>query len=250
MDTYFLYLDESGDSGWPQDYGGASPNRHFIYAGLVVDGEQNYQLRMGVEDIIQRYFPLQMERPEELHYADLIHNKGTYGDLTNDEAKSMADDVFDLIKDVEPILMGTVVDKRRMRDRYGKDAFPPKRYGFRATVDRFNMHLEANDAVGTVTIDVADRGFDRKLRQLVYDAQDSGIEIAGSRKDSSKVPHIMDTITMSPSEMSPGIQIADYVAYVTRHEHEYGDSDRYQEIEHLFRDPDGASLTEPSVVPA
>jgi hypothetical protein len=216
----------------------------------VVDGEQNYEIRNGVENILQQYFPQSSSRPEELHYADLIHNKSYYDDLTDDKAYSMANDVFDLIKGVEPTLMGTVVDKRRMRTRYGDNAYPPKRYGFRATVDRFNKHLAANDAVGTVTIDVGDRGFDRKLRQLVYDAQDSGIEIAGSKKDGSNVPNIMDTITMSPSEMSPGIQLADYVAYVTRHEHEYGNSDRYEEISHLWRDPDQAALEEPSVVPA
>lgn len=250
MDTKFLYLDESGDGGWPRGYGGSSPGRYFIYAGIVMNGEQNFQLRSGVEEIIQRYFLRQQDRPEELHYADLIHNNGSYSDMSDDDARSMSDDVFDLIKEVEPTLMGTVADKQQMRTRYGDKAFPPKRYAFRATVDGFNKHLETHNSVGTVTIDVADRGFDRRLRQLVYDAQDSGIEIAGSRKDSSKVPHIMDTITMSPSEMSPGIQIADYVAYVMRHEQEYGNSNRYEEIKHLLRDPDGVSLTEPSIVPA
>lgn len=250
MKTYFLYLDESGDGGWPKGYGGNSPDHNFIYAGIVVDSEQNYKIRNGVENILQEYFPQMESKPEELHYADLIHNKGSYDDLSDDEAYSMANDVFDLIKDIKPILMGTIVNKKRMRTRYGDDAYPPKRYAFRATVDRFNKHLAANDAVGTVTIDVGDRGFDRQLRQLVYDAQDSGIKIAGSRKDGSNVPNIMDTITMSPSEMSPGIQLADYVAYVTRHEHEYGSSDRYEEISDLWRDPDQAALTEPSVVPA
>lgn len=248
MNSKFLYLDESGDGGWPEGYGGASKGRYFVFAGAIVDGEQNISLRNGVEEILKEYFPLRSNRPEELHYADLVHDKGLYRDLPSAEKKQLADDVFDLITNVDPTVMGTVADKQRMKERYGEDAYPPKRYAFRATVDRFNKHLEAKNMVGTVTID-ADESFDRKLRRLVYNAKDQGIDIGGSRKGSSTVPRIMDTITLSPSEMSAGIQIADFIAYVIRHQYEYGGSDRFEEIEHLMRDPEAVSLTEPSVVP-
>lgn len=249
MRTQYLYIDESGDSGWMPKHGGASSSQHLAYAGIVVDGKQNYNIRKGVENIMQNHFPQPQGRPEELHYADLIHDKGVYDDLSNSECKSIADDVFDLINEVEPILMATVVDKKQMKERYGGDADNPKQYAFRATVDRFNKHLEAHDNVGTVTIDVAEYRFDKQLRRLVFEAQNSGIEISGARKDSSKIPRIMDTVTLSPSEMSPGLQIADFVAYATRHEYEYGGSNRFDEISDLFRDPEGVSLTEPSLVP-
>lgn len=252
MENQYLYLDESGDSGWPQSVGGSSTSRYFIYAGVILTPEQNYDAKEELNQIITDHFSgIGLRQPEEIHYADAVHGKERFGQLSNDELSDLRDDLFDLILAIEPTLMATVIDKRRMKEEYGDDAFPPKRYSFRGTIDRFHKHLSAEDAIGVVTIDAAESTFDRRLRDLVYQAQNSGIKLPGADSTTdSFLPRIMDTITMTPSEMSPGIQLADIVAYQVQNQYRHGDSHGFDAISHLFRDPDNSRLTEPSEVPA
>lgn len=249
MDAKYLYLDESGDPGWPSGYGGNS-RQYFIYAGVILDNEQNFEAKDRLTKIISDHFGAH-DSPEEVHYADAVHGNGLYGQLSNDELGDFREDVFDLILDLEPKLMASVVDKERLKERYGSDAKNPKKLGFRATIDRFHKHLNEHDAVGTVTIDSAERTYDRQLREMIYEAQDDGISLPGADyKSDTTLPRIMDTVTMSPSEMSAGIQLADVVAYQVYGEYSYsGTSHGYEALDHLFRDPSGTSFVEPSVFP-
>jgi len=252
METELLYLDESGDSGWTPTYGGSSTEQYFVYAGVIVDPEENYRLKQRLNDIITEHFSGKFVRPEEIHYADICHQNGTYRHLDDEEASSLRDDLFQLILDIEPTLMASVVDKDRMKENYGDDANPPKQYAFRSIVDRFHKQLKSDDAVGMVTMDASESSIDKSLRELIYQAKGSGISLPGTRyKKDSTLPRIMDTVTVTPSEMSPGIQMADIVAYQVRHKYHYStESKGFEAISHLFRDPDSVSLTEPSVIPS
>ncbi|MFB6162408.1 MAG: DUF3800 domain-containing protein [Halococcoides sp.] len=249
MNNKYLYLDESGDPGWPSGYGGKS-SRYFIYSGVTLTGEQNYEVKDRLTKILSNHFR-DHDTPEEVHYADAVHANGKYSQLSDPELSELRDDIFNLILDTEPTLMASVVDKVKMKERYGSDANNPKRYGLRATVDRFHKHLDEHDSVGTITIDSAERTLDRQLRELIYNAQEDGISLPGARyKSDTTLPRIMDTITMTPSEMSPGIQLADVVAYQVYGEYTHsGSSHGFESLEHLFRDPSGTTFTEPSVFP-
>lgn len=248
-DTKFLYLDESGDSGWHPDHGGNSNSRYFVYAGVIMTARQNYQIKHDLKEIMNDYFSGADTRPEEIHYADAVHAKKEFSLLSNDTLKNLRADIFDLILDIEPTLMATVVNKHRLKEKYGNYANPPKQYGFRATVDRFHKELVRTNSLGFVTMDAAEHNIDRKLRNLIYDALDTGIKLPGADSESdSTLPRLMDTVTVSPSEMSPGIQLADTVAYQVHHHYRYKDvSYGYEKIEHLFSSGDGFS--EPNEVP-
>lgn len=250
MDTQFLYLDESGDGGWTRKYGGNSNSPYFVYAGVILTPKKNYRVKRKLNDLLNEYFSPR-ERPEEVHFADLVHQNGKFDNLSNEERDGLSSDIFDLIHEIEPEIMASVVDKDRMKERYGDDANPPKRYGFRATVQRFHKHLVEHDAVGVLTIDSHERTLDLQLRNLIYNAQEYGIKISGaSSKEDTTLPRLMDTVTVSPSEMSAGIQLADVVAYQIHHQFKYSDNSYgYEAIEHLFRDPENSHFTEPSKIP-
>lgn len=252
MDVQFLYLDESGDGGWTPKYDGSSQSQYFIYAGVIVDGEQNHRFKQEFTELLNEYFSgWGVRQPEEIHYADIVHGNEKFRQLDAEERSDMRDDIFEIILDVQPELMGTVVDKNRMKERYGRKANPPKRYGFRSTIDRFHKHLIEHDCVGVVTMDMSDISFDRRLRELIFDAQATGIKLPGasSARDTT-LPRLMDTVTISPSEMSIGIQIADVVAYQLHNYYNHGPpSHGYEALKPLFRSPDGHSFKEPSVIP-
>lgn len=242
MDGLFMYMDESGDGGLPSPYG-ASNTRHMVYAGAVVSAAQNLALRRGVEKIFALEFGSDV--PEELHYGDIINDRGIYDDMEGIQKKEIADAVFDLITDVEPTIIATVIDKKKHGNRY-TDPWPPKPYIFRATVARFQYYCDVNSGVGMVVADAEQSFIDNELRQIVYNAKSDGVRIV---EKGSKLTNIMDSVLFTPSEMSPGIQIADFIAYAIWSDHEYGNSRRWNQIKHLMRDPEGSGFTEPSLLP-
>lgn len=250
METRYLYLDESGDSGWTPKYGGNSSEDYFIYAGAILSPEENYRLGDRVNQILNTYFSAE-DKPEEIHYADICGGHKEYSNLEKEARSDLREDLFEMILDLEPTLTATVIDKNLLKKRYGNIANPPKSLAFRATIDRFHQHVEKRGMIGTAVIDAGEHSIDLKLRNLIYDAKSDGIKLDGANDDAdTTLPHLMDTVNVSPSEMSPGIQLADIVAYQVRHEHQYsGESHGFEAISHLFRDPSDHRLTEPSVFP-
>jgi len=246
LDARFLYLDESGDDGPPPPHG-ESKTDHMVYAGIVATPSQNLELKEGVDYILTRHFDSQgYDRPEELHYGALINDRGRYSQLKGIEKKNLADDVFRLINQVEPTLMGTVMDKRAQIEKYDDPAHP-KAYSFRWTVERFHYYLEEKKSAGMVIADAEEGKIDKKIRELLYEAKYEGISI--TKDKGSRVPRIMDSVALTPSEMSPGVQIADFVAYAVLSKYDRDKGDRFQEISHLWRSPPETEFQEPSLIP-
>lgn len=246
LEARFLYLDESGDDGAPPPHG-ESPTQHLVYAGIIVSPGQNLELKEGVDYLIAQHFDAKgYDRPEELHYGDLINERGNYSQLEEIEKKELADGVFELINQVEPVLMGTVMDKKKQLDEY-EDPSHPKAYSFRWTVERFHYYLEEKKLAGMVIADAEEGKIDEQIQNLLYEAKYDGISIIKNR--GSRVPRIMDSVALTPSEMSPGVQIADFVAYATLSKYERDKERRFRELAHLWRDPSGTEFTEPSLIP-
>ncbi len=239
----YLYMDESGDAGLPKKH--SSHTRHMVYAGVILAPEQCYSVQEGIQQILDQHFSKKgIQPPEELHYNDVVRERGVYGELTGIQRKDLCDDVFKLIERVEPTLIATVIGKKKHEEKY-VNPVSPKSYSFRSNVERFHFFLDSQDEYGSVIIDESESFVDNRLRRLVYKATDEGIKLAGT---GTKILRIMDSAMTTPSEMSPGVQLADFVAYVTWCHYERNQSNRYNQIDHLWRDPPGDSFTEPSLL--
>lgn len=238
-----MYMDESGDGGLPRPHG-ASNTRHMVYAGVVVNGAQNFELRQGTEELLSQFFG-EDEEPDELHYGDLINDRGVYENIRGEQKKNIADAVFEVVKDVEPTIIATVIDKRRHGNQYA-DPWQPKPYIFRGSIARFQYYVDNHGSVGLTICDAEESFIHTQLRKIVNDARSDGVRIV---EEGSKLTNIMDSVMFTPSHMSPGIQIADFVAYAIWSKFEYGNDRRYQEIDHLFRDPPDTDFSEPSLLP-
>lgn len=244
-----LYLDESGGKNWPTPWG-ADPHVQYVLAGLCMTPEQDVVAHQGVAAILDKFFPAPGRRPAELHYGDIINKRGPYSYLTDAKRKEVADDVFALIRKCAPTLMGSVVKKDFMKQRYGANAHPPNEYALRATIDRFDRHLEETQSVGMVIMDTESRESDRGLRLMVHNAKHRGIRVGGIGylpMADRKLTHVLNTISFSESHMSPGIQLADFIAYATWSHHERGRSNRWNEITGLWRT--SGHFREPSIIP-
>lgn len=245
-----LYLDESGEKTWPPPWGNSN-TRYYALAGLVLTPIQDKIVHERVPAILSKFFPEPLTRPTEIHYGDLINKRGAYGGLSDPQRKSMADDVFALIGEVRPTLMGTVVRKDWMKTRYGTAAHAPNEYALRASIERFDRHLEETNNLGMAIMDTEGFTADHALRELVHSARTTGIKLGGINYvpgSDRKLNYVLNSVGFSPSQMSPGIQLADFVAYAVFSHFERQRSERFNSLDRHWRR--SGTFREPSVLPS
>ena len=247
-----LYLDESGGRPWPRPWG-KNPDRYYVLAGLVLDPAQIARAQAGIPQIIQRAFP-NGPRPAELHYGDLInHRMGTpYETMLEPDRLRLSNEVFDFILALNPLLMGTVVDKPRHRsgqEARGNAAIVPQAYAMRGTVGRFDKHLEELNLQGAVEMDSAGFRHDSELTALIAEIRLRGTRLSRAASGTwvnSNLSRVRD-VRFVHSHQCAGVQLADFVAYATWSHFERGKSRRFNQVARLWRRRSG--FVEPSVLP-
>lgn len=251
--TYTLYLDSCGDPGWyPPN--GKSTVRYYVVAGLALTSEADLKTYHEVNRILTKYVGSAKSRgcKLELIYHDLIRGKGIYEGLEHPVRKAMADEVFGLLSQLSPVLFATVVDKIRLKDRYGINAHDPKLYGMRATIHRFAMFLtNQTNGIGNVMMDAEEYRKDHLIQEMVNTFKITGCIIRGwnyQPRFEEKLDRILNTIGFSDSTVITGIQLADVCCRSTWQHFEHGKSDRFKQLA-PFWNRDANKIYEPSVVP-
>jgi len=239
-----LYLDESGGRGWPPPWG-RNRQKYYVLAGCILTPDQDKRAHQEVPQILTEFFP-GGNGPSELHYGDLINDRNGYELLSDEEKLGFANRVWDFINDLEPVLMGTVVDKVAMRARYSHP-HEPSQYAMRTTIERFDKYLKDVGKYGMTIVDT--QSFEKEMQQMVHDSRKLGIEFSGRGQmpTGSRLENVLNSIVCCPSHMCPGVQIADFVAYAAFSHIERRKSRRYDQVARLWRRT--GEFVEPSIVP-
>jgi hypothetical protein len=251
MDKYTLYLDASGDPGWPLPWGKSS-NKLYVLGGVILTPQQESIARTNMKSLIDKHFP-SASKPPELKYTWIAEGRPRpFDTLAPLQRKKLADDVFDLLLFLKPTLMCTVVDKEKMKQRYGGNAYYPKNYAFISTISRFSMTLKRGDNIGEVIMDDEQAYRDTQLKEKIAEKRRDGAIIRGHQYDPRYSEHfepIINSLLFSKSEESPGIQLADFVAKTAWYHFAYNKSDRFTQIKHLFDRSAQGRVFEPCVIP-
>lgn len=234
---YFLYLDASGDEGWPPP-AGQSPTAFYTMFGMAIKHEQWKAIATDLQNLVSKYFPKRNLRPKELHYSELITAKHPYRTLSSQQRQSLADDLFDLVLRFKPVLFAIVVDKLKHYQKYTTPE-PPRRIGVSFIIPRFDKFLKRHNEIGCLVLDSEEDKKDKLLRYYVHQSRATGI-IRFSDVDwdpfrtQSHFTNIIETCFFTPSELSPVIQIADFCSYATWSRYERAKGYRYNQILGLF----------------
>ena len=251
--TYTLYLDSCGDPGWCAP-NGKSTVKYYVIAGLALTSSADVNASLEVNRILSKYISDAESRgyKREICYHHLIRGKDQYEKLSNAERLAMANEIFDLILQLKPVLFATVVNKVRLKERYGFRAYDAKIYGIQATMHRFAMFLKRQtNGIGNVMMDAEEYKKDHLLQEMVRTFKTRGIIMRGW----SYQPHyeenlerILNTIAFSDSDLSTGIQLADICSRTTWQYYEHMLSIRYTQLAPLWN-REGSRIYEPSIVP-
>ena len=220
MQFYTLYLDGSGDPGWVHPQGKSrAPN--YILAGLAVRPEADLLVQDEVRGITAFLDKKYRERKiSEMHFANLVGRYGEWRSVTKEDADQVEEKLLSLIDKIEPVVFATVVQKKKLMQRY-ETPIHPRMLSVQATLHRFNMWLNQNNACGIAIMDTEIYRQDKSLQDFVYNLKEKGTIIRGRDYDprhEDKLERIINTLLFCQSHMSPGIQVADMIAYiVNRH---------------------------------
>jgi len=233
---HLLYLDASGDPGWPPPYG-RSNNKWYVLAGICLEEKTWDPVNEEFKQLVEKYFPDPSTKPGELKYSELHSGVPPYDQLSESERKQLADDIFELIIRWNPVLFATAINKKKHKERYGESAFSPVICSLRLIAPRFEKYLERIDGKGILVMDAEQSRREKKMRRLISEGRKYGIvlkSISNPFLTNTRLPRIVEGIMFVYSEDSPGIQLADFCSHATWLHFEKSKSDRFNQIEHLF----------------
>jgi len=236
-----LYVDSSGDQGWPRPFGKSNVTWYTV-GGVILTPEQDLMIRDMSADILSEFisdgartsFP---PSRYELHYLDLMCGNNIYRELQREDRRRMADRVFSMIREVRPALIATSVNKLQLKKAYEHQAANPKILAAGSVIGRFSAYLARNDRIGMVVYDEEEYRSDARMRDMISDLRRPGTGAAKAQRSpqqANRLTNFLNTINLCPSELSPGIQVADFVARSVWQHREKGKSVRYGEIESLW----------------
>ena len=240
-----LYLDASGDPGWPPP-AGRSRTRWYVLAGLSLDDEKWNLAHRRADAILDEYFGSRDLLCRELRYSSLISGKHPYDRLGETERKHLADATFDLLTEIDPVLFAAAIDKGAYREEHGETAISPKIWALRLVAPEFDAYLSRKGATGMMIMDAEETRKDRELKQLIKEARKRGITlpvaIAGNPPlTRTKLPNLIESVIFVDSEDSRLIQLVDFCAHAIWSHYEKGKSSRYLQIQRYFDHADGTA---------
>jgi hypothetical protein len=251
---YTLYLDSCGDPGWVRP-NGESTVKYYVVAGLALTSVADMKADQEVNRLLTEYIPNAEAQgfKREICYHHLIRGKDQYEELEPARRFAMSNEIFDLLPQLNPVLFATVVNKVRMKERYGIRAYDPKVYAIQATIHRFAMFLKRQtNGIGNVVMDAEEYKKDRLLQEMVRTFKRTGIVMRGydyQPRFEEKLDRILNTIAFCDSDLSPGIQLADVCSRTTWQYFEHKLGNRYGQLKSLWNRSDTGTIYEPSVVP-
>lgn len=205
------YLDASGEEEWPSKRPIAG--LRCIVAGVCVTGRQNEQaaqivgnLQRDISDGFGRDFP-------ELHFSEMLGGGGAFHHLGRTHRHHFGEVFIDRLLELRPALFGYVVNLESLREARG-ESISPCHYGLQANLSRANALARSQDARFRAVVDGGDPRKAAEVRRFV-----AGLKRPQSRLDGQRRPgtpsldRLIDNADVQESHHSPGLQIADGVAW-------------------------------------
>jgi len=211
---YHLYIDESGDLG---DYLDESyrvirgSSGFFTLAGIIVSDDEKERLDGAIRLAIDRYFS-SIPLPErfKLHYHPLRNKRDPYDKLSDTQRKTLADDVFDMIRRSDCALLSVTIDLKRHRKKYLIPA-DPQSYAMLIMLERFQDFLEENGGVGEAVYE----RFNKRARKRAERTM-TGLREVLRFRHYRELSNISGHIRNGDPKTQPILQLADFFAYATR----------------------------------
>ena len=208
---YYLYIDESGDSGdYLDEFNKVieGSSKFFTLAGIIVDDTLKTNLDNEINSISDRYFST-ISLPEnfKIHYHPLRNKRPPYDKLLDSQRFQLANDMFKLIKKSNCHLLSVTINLERHCRKYGIPA-NPKAYAMLIILERFQDFLEENGAEGRAIYEKLNKKARKKVERTIR-----GLKEILRFRHYRELNNIRGHVENGDPKTSPILQLADFFAY-------------------------------------
>lgn len=199
-----VYLDETGSVGK-----GANKQRYLTLVAAAVSEESVQPLADRMRKIAADHLGAPVPLHFEFHAVDIWNNKGVWSGKTAPELLAVMEEVIGLLVELDISVFHSTIDKPALHAKYA-GAFDQNAY-----ILALQFLAEKLDGYRTTQVRrilIADEAKEQQLRavNLVRDMQ----QWASGEVPGRQLKSIIDSIHFVESKNSPGVQLADMVAFV------------------------------------
>lgn len=199
----FVYLDETGSVGK-----GARREKELLLVGVVIDEVVVRQLAGRMREVAEATLGA-LEPGFEFHAVELWHGNGPWNSLAPSELLEVFEEIIGLLDELDCYVVHAAINKQKLHDRYGGA------YDDSAYLLALQFLLEKLDAWrrrDNLRVLVADemKQYQLKAIEMVADLQRWAAGVVPGKQLNT----VIDSIHFVQSHHSPGVQLADAVAFV------------------------------------
>ncbi len=233
---HLLYLDASGDSGWPPPYGKSRTN-WYVLSALSLEESLWKKADEGVRDVLTNHGLQWLTNFRELRLSTILAGATPYDKMGRTQRSKLIDDVFNLVLSLKPVLFYSAIDKAKHKSQYLDIALSPHVWALQLICPRFHKYLLRVDGYGILVMDPEETRKDAKLKELIKNAKQQGIVLKSSFNpflSDTQLPRLIESVLFVDSHDSPGIQLADFCSHAIWKYYERGMRYRYNQISKLL----------------
>ena len=207
---FYLYIDESGDTGDYKRPDGSiiiGSSKYFTLAGIIVSEQSRIEFEKEFDQLINETFEdVTLPQNFKLHYHPLRNKRPPYDQISDEKRWNIPNSIFKWIENGDCDLLSVTIDLDKHCE-YERPA-DPRAYALLLLLERFQYFLEDQTDIGIAIYEK----FNAKMRKDVERDQRWLQKIS-----TFPVPIKLDllagnVINGNPSK-EPLLQIADFIAY-------------------------------------
>jgi hypothetical protein len=160
--------------------------------------------------------------------------------MTPLQRKELADEVFELVLRLKPVLFAAAIQKAKHHARYFQNAISPDIWALQLIAPRFHKFLERINARGIFVMDEEETKKDTRLKKLIQGAREQGIVLSSALPlTNTKLPRLIESVFFTTSQECSCLQLADFCGHAVWKHKERGLSYRFKQIHSLFDEHNG-----------
>ncbi len=208
-ERYRMYVDESGDHSYNMLY--QDSNRYLSLLGVWFNDKDYLIFSERLETIKNNIFGKKPDSPIILHREDIIHRKGPFVILKDQQKNSLFEEsLLALIKESSFMLCCVIIDKKRHKENYKTPAHP-YHYCMGVLMERYCGWLSYNGKRGDIMSESRGKSEDMQLKKVYENIYFNGT----NQRQSDLFKKVLTTkdIKIKPKHSNiAGLQLADILA--------------------------------------
>ncbi len=209
---YRLYVDEVGNSDMRSSQ---NPNHRYLsLTGVIIELDYvRTTVFPAIESLKIRYFDSHPDDPLILHRKELVNKRYPFHSLRDPAIETAFNkELLALLKDLDYIVITTVVDKLEHQHRYSVWRYDPYHYGLAILMERYVLWLERHDFVGDVLAESRGGKEDRRLKDSFARLYESGTDFVKADKFAQCLTSKELKVKQKSNNIA-GLQLADIIAH-------------------------------------